>query len=260
MEEREAAHEPEEDKAVDDQHSRRHLGPCSSRAAERQQSSAAKQRRQRLPRSRARRLVGRKVGEANWPLRADKDWEGEGGGGTHAAPRRTRQSHLGTPGGDARDWRINTALCQEMGVNIHRKVVGSGGVGAPRQEGHTHQINPEERAPKAENIHERRGRHKEEEKAVVPLHSSFTLQGPSTTYRGGAQQAPTSSRGGISSGRIREGGQGKGMGRGSTYLADAGSDPRAVVVELLHAVVAHAAVGATGRPVGVAGQAELCLH
>jgi len=41
------------------------------------------------------------------------------------------------------------------------------------------------------------------------------------------------------------------------YLADACADPRAVVVKLAHAVVAHGAVGAAGGPVVAAGGAPL---
>ncbi len=45
-----------------------------------------------------------------------------------------------------------------------------------------------------------------------------------------------------------------------THPADAGADPGAVVVELVHAVVAHRAVAAPRRPVVVARGAPLCGH
>lgn len=45
-----------------------------------------------------------------------------------------------------------------------------------------------------------------------------------------------------------------------THPADAGANPRTVVVELVHAVVAHRAVAAPRRPVVVARGAPLCGH
>jgi len=44
------------------------------------------------------------------------------------------------------------------------------------------------------------------------------------------------------------------------YLADAGADPGAMVVELADTIVAHSAVGAAWGPVVAACGTPLCVH